>query len=636
MGGNFAENIEADTAVREPVEETVMGGPGAGRREVFAMDGKVIWLDNDRDAILSDSGRDTLVDRYLMKGESFQRMFARVACAGADDSAHAQRLYDYISRLWFMPATPVLTNLGTKRGNPISCFLNSVDDSLDGIVSTWNENVWLAARGGGIGTYWGLVREVGSPAGENGATSGIMPFIKVMDSQTLAISQGGIRRGSAAVYLPIWHPEIEEFVEIRRTTGGDVNRKALNLHNAVVIDDAFMRAVANGGQYDLRSPLGNPVRRVDARALWIKILTARAETGEPYILFSDTVQRAIPEHHKGLGLTVLQSNLCTEILLPTGKDYAGSSRSAVCCLSSLNMEIYDEWRGRMDQLVYDVMRFLDNVLETFIRITYGVKGFERSNYSARMERSVGLGIMGFHGYLQQKMVPFESVMAQQINKTFFIRLRQQCDDSNRRLAGERGACPDSINAGQGDRRFSYMMAIAPTASISIIANDSSPGIEPLSANAFTQKTLTGSLMIQNKYLGQLLRAKGRDTKEVWSSITVNGGSVQHLDFLDEFEKDVFKTFLEIDQGWVIQHAADRTPYIDQGQSVNISVRPNISKKELHQLHFDAWQKGLKTLYYCRSESVGSADKVSERVERNHMDSTEAEEPAKYETCEACQ
>jgi len=568
-----------------------------------------ITVDHSRDALLTEFGKATLVDRYLMPGETFQTMFGRVACYYASTPEHAQRLYDYISKLWFMPATPILSNGGTSRGLPISCFLNSVGDSLEGINGAWTENAWLAARGGGIGTYWGDVRSIGERVGVVGKTSGVVPFIKVMDSMTLAISQGSLRRGSAAVYLPIDHPEIEEFVDIRRVGGGDPNRRALNLHNGISITDEFMRAVQAGEAFALRSPRDRAIiQTVDARALWIKILTARLETGEPYLLFVDTVNRAIPDHQKLLGLAVKQSNLCSEITLPTGRDHLGNDRTAVCCLSSLNVEFFDRWSSD-PLIVEDALRFLDNVLSDFIAKTKDVPGFEKARYSAARERSVGLGVMGLHSYFQGHMIPFESVMAKVWNKRIFSYIKERADEANTRLGIELGACPDAEDAGFM-KRFSNMTAVAPTASISIIAGCTSPGIEPLAANSFVQKTLSGSFNVRNTALERLLTEKGRNTPKTWTSITVAGGSVQHLDFLSDDEKAVFRTAMEIDQRWIIELAAERAPLICQAQSVNIFLPSNVGKKALHDLHFSAWQKGLKSLYYCRSASLQRAEVAS--------------------------
>lgn len=567
-----------------------------------------VQVDHSRDALLTAFGKAVLEDRYLLPGESYQDLFARVASYYADDSAHAQRLYDYISRLWFMPATPVLSNGGTDRGLPISCFLNEASDSLDGIVDLWNENVWLASRGGGIGSYWGNLRSIGEQVRGNGKTSGVIPFIRVQDALTLAISQGSLRRGSAAVYLPVRHPEIEEFIELRRPTGGDPNRKALNLHHGVLIPDAFMRAVENDEEWALTSPKdGAVIRKVSARQLWIRILTARVETGEPYIVFIDHVNRAIPEHHKLAGLSVKTSNLCSEITLPTGVDSYGRDRTAVCCLSSLNLEYYKAWEQH-PTFIEDCLRFLDNVLSDFIK--KAPDSMAKAKYSAMRERSVGLGVMGLHSFLQEGRIPLESVMAKVWNKRMFRHIKAQTDAASVKLAHERGACPDAADYGIMER-FSNKLAIAPTASISIICGGSSPGIEPTAANSFTHKTLSGSFTVRNKHLEMLLEEKGQNTQEVWSSISTNSGSVQHLECLDDHEKDVFKTALELDQRWLIDLAGDRTPYVCQAQSLNIFLPANVHKKELHAIHWLAWKKGVKSLYYCRSMSLARAEAVAE-------------------------
>jgi ribonucleoside-diphosphate reductase alpha chain len=602
--------------------------------------GNRITIDKTRDDRLTPFGVATLVDRYLLPEEGPQDLFARVAMYYGDDSAHAQRIYDYISKLWFMPATPILSNGGTSRGLPISCFLNETNDSLEEIVSLWNENVWLASLGGGIGSYWGNVRSIGEKVGRNGKTSGIVPFIRVMDSLTLAISQGSLRRGSAAIYLPIDHPEIEEFIEIRRPTGGDPNRKALNLHHGVLVPDAFMHAVAEDAEWALRSPKDKAViSRVKARDLWVRLLTARIETGEPYIVYIDHVNDRIPEHHKMAGLNVKMSNLCSEITLPTGRDHLGNDRTAVCCLSSLNFETFEEWQDH-PTFIEDVMRFLDNVLTDFIN--KAPDSMKRAKYAAMRERSVGLGVMGFHSFLQSKMIPMEGVMAKVWNRKMFQHVKRQADDASVKLAHERGACPDAADYGVMER-FSNKMAIAPTASISIICGGASPGIEPVAANAYTHKTLSGSFAVKSPYLQKLLRDKGQDTEDVWSSIYTNEGSVQHLDFLSADEKDVFKTAFEIDQRWLIEHAGDRTPFVCQAQSLNVFLPADVNKAELHKVHWDAWAKGVKSLYYCRSKSIQRAESAAS-WHRTKManDATEpkqlelGEEPKKYEECLACQ
>ncbi len=538
-----------------------------------------------------------------------------------------------------MPATPVLSNGGTERGLPISCFLNEAGDSLNGILDLWSENVWLAARGGGIGSYWGNLRSIGEKIGKVGKTSGIIPFIKVMDSLTLAISQGSLRRGSAACYLPIDHPEIEEFIEMRRPTGGDTNRRSLNLHHGVLVSDAFMRAVETDSQWALKSPKDGSVQAtLSARNLWIRLLTARVETGEPYIIYIDTVNRQIPQHHKLAGLTVKTSNLCSEITLPTGKDREGNERTAVCCLSSLNIEKYDEWKDD-ENFIEDIMRFLDNVLTDFIN--KAPDSFANAKYAAARERSVGLGVMGLHSYFQQKGIPFGSVMSKVWNKKIFTLIQKKVDQASKDLAEERGACPDAEEFGIKER-FSNKTAIAPTASISIICGGASPGIEPIAANSYTHKTLSGSYNVRNKYLAKLLEKHGKNTDEVWSSITTNQGSVSHLEFLTKEEKETFKTAFEIDQRWIVELGADRTPHISQAQSVNVFVPADVHKKDLHQLHFQAWKKGLKSLYYCRSKSIqraeninaGSSTDVTKNVYSNKKESSN--EDKKYEECLSCQ
>jgi ribonucleoside-diphosphate reductase alpha chain len=614
----------------------------SGEAELFQNEkGITIKIDRSRDSNLTDFGRATLDDRYLGQNESYQDLFARVASTYADNNLHAQRIYNYISNLWFMPATPVLSNGGTERGLPISCFLNEASDSLKGITDLWAENVWLAARGGGIGSYWGNLRSIGEKIGKVGKTSGIIPFIKVMDSLTLAISQGSLRRGSAACYLPIDHPEIEEFIEMRRPTGGDINRRSLNLHHGVLVSDDFMRAVETNGQWALRSPNDGTVQStIPARNLWIRLLTARVETGEPYVVYIDTVNRQIPQHHKLAGLKVKTSNLCSEITLPTGIDNDGKERTAVCCLSSLNLDTYDEWKDN-EQFVEDVMRFLDNVMTDFIN--KAPDEFANAKYSAMRERSVGLGVMGLHSYFQQKGIPFGSVMSKVWNKKVFKNIQEKVDAASVTLAEERGACPDAAEYGIKER-FSNKTAIAPTASISIICGGTSAGVEPISGNSYTHKTLSGSFNVRNKYLQKVLDKYEKNNEEIWSSITTNQGSVSHLDFLTDSEKEIFKTAFEIDQRWIIELGADRTPHISQAQSINVFVPADIHKKELHDIHFQAWKKGLKSLYYCRSKSIQRAEDVtagsSTDVRKNVYKKDEDKEPENkdnnYEECLSCQ
>jgi ribonucleoside-diphosphate reductase alpha chain len=625
--------LSGEAVVRSEVslgERTATPPPPRTERPALQLVRKV-EVDRSRDALLTDFGKKTLEDRYLLAGESYQDMFARVATAYADDADHAQRVYDYISNLWFMPATPVLSNGGAQRGLPISCFLNAVGDSLEGIQGVWNENVALASNGGGIGTYWGGVRSIGEKVKGAGQTSGIIPFIRVMDSLTLAISQGSLRRGSAAVYLDIHHPEIEEFLEIRKPSG-DFNRKSLNLHHGISITDEFMEAVRDGALFGLRSPkTGEVLRQVDARSLWQKILEIRLQTGEPYLIFSDAVNRAMPAHQRELGLRVKQSNLCSEIMLHTGKDHLGRERTAVCCLSSVNAEKFLEWRDH-PTFVEDVFRFLDNVLQDFI--DRAPSAMEAAVYAAQRERSVGLGLMGFHSFLQAQGVPFESALAKSWNMRLFKHLRRKADEASRALAAERGACPDAEERGVMER-FSHKLAIAPTASISIICGGTSAGIEPIPANIYSHKTLSGTFAVKNPYLERLLAERGADTAETWNSILENEGSVQHLDVLSQDEKDVFKTAFELDQRWVIELAADRTPDICQSQSLNVFLPGDVDKWDLHMLHWSAWERGCKSLYYLRSKSVqraafaGADPSVAPRE-------VMATARTDYEECLACQ
>jgi len=588
-------------------------------------------LVRSRDNLLTAFGKITLTDRYLLEGESFQDMFARVSCAFADDVAHAQRLYDAMSKLWFMPATPVLSNGETTRGLPISCFLNSVSDSLDGIVDTWNENVWLASNGGGIGTYWGRVRSIGEKV-KGGVTSGIIPFIHVMDGLTLAISQGSLRRGSAAVYLDIHHPEIEEFLEIRKASG-DFNRKSLNLHHGINVTDEFMQAIGSGSKFALRSPKnGETIRQIDARQLWQRIFSKRLQTGEPYLLFIDSVNRALPKHQRELGLKVTTSNLCSEITLPTGLDQHGEERTAVCCLSSLNLETWDQWKDEPG-FVEDVMRFLDNVLTHFI--TVAPDGMRRAKYAALRERSVGLGVMGFHSFLQANAIPLESATAKSFNLQMFRKIRRAADAASVALAQERGPCPDALERGVM-ARFSHKLAIAPTASISIICGGTSACIEPIPANIYTHKTLSGAISVRNPHLAKLLASKGADTSDVWQSIIEHEGSVAHLGVLSEREKATFRTAFEIDQRWIVEFAADRSPFICQSQSINLYLPADIDKWDLHMLHWTAWKRGVKSLYYCRSKSISRASFAgklgAKATEEQKIQVTRTD----YEECLACQ
>ena len=573
-------------------------------------------IDYRRDKYLSEFSIKTLEDRYMVEGEkSPQDAFARAARTFADDEAHAQRLYDYASKLWFMFSTPVLSNGGTKRGLPISCFLNYVEDSRGGITDHYTENAFLSSVGGGVGGCWNDVRSVGSKTSAGSESTGVIPFLKVVDAEMLAFSQGVTRRGSYAAYLDMSHPEIEEFLDIRKPTGGDVNRKSTNLHHAVTVSDEFMELIEQATRiegfddsWDLIDPhSGKVTKTVSAKTLWVKLIQNRVETGEPYIMFSDTVQDALPQFQKDLGLKVHHSNLCSEITLATAED-----RTAVCCLSSVNLEEYDEWSDN-DQFIPDLVRMLDNVLTYFI--DNAPNELWRAKFSAEKERSIGLGAMGFHAYLQRHNIPFESVLAKGANNRMFARIKSEAVRATKELATERGECVDGRGSGV---RNAHLLAVAPNASSSIICGNTSPSIEPYRANAFTQKTKSGSSLLKNEYLQHALQEIDMDTEEVWKSIITNNGSVQQLDFLDEYTKDVFKTAVEIDQRWVIEMAGDRQEHICQSQSLNIFFPANVSKQELHAIHMMAWKKKVKTLYYLRSEAMKRAETVSDEALRKYI------------------
>lgn len=565
----------------------------------------MIQIDNSKTALLTEFAKEVLRDRYLLPDETEQEMFARVATTYSNDDSHAQRLYNYMSNLWFMPASPVLANAGSKRGLPISCFLQNVQDNMADIANNWNETIWYSFKGGGIGVYYGNVRGVGERVGVVGKTSGVIPFLKVNESLAGAISQGSLRRGSSAVYLPISHPDIEEFIEIRKATGGDPNRKVnpLNLNHAVCIDDEFMKCVKSGVAYALISPhSGAILRKINARELWIKILQTRMETGEPYLLFVDRLKDATPSFHKQAGLVPVQSNLCSEITLPTDKD-----RTAVCCLSSVNLEYYDEWKDNK-LFIEDIMYLLDNVLEDFIQ--NAPKEMNKAIFSALQERSVGLGAMGFHSYLQSRKIPLDSLMSLVYNKQIFNHIKTESDNASIKIATERGSCPDAERYGVVER-FAYKRAVAPNATISIICGTTSPGIEPFPANVFSHKTLSGTFTVRNKHLDKLIKEEyNSDYDNIWKSIIEQEGSIQNLPMFSDEVKQVFKTAFEIDQRYIIQLAADRTPLIDQAQSLNIFLPADIDKSSLNRIHYGAWEKGIKTMYYCRSKSVGRTEKIS--------------------------
>jgi len=570
-------------------------------------------IDYSRDDLLTHFGKTTLKDRYLLPEEkSPQDAFARAAEAFSDNPEMAQRIYDYASKLWFMYSTPVLSNGGSARGMPISCFLNYVGDSREGLTGHYTENAWLASVGGGIGGYWGHVRSDGMLTSGGSQSSGSIPFMHVVDSEILAFSQGKTRRGSYASYMDISHPEIIEFIEMRKPTGGDAHRKNLNLHHGINITNEFMELIdkcVKEPTYDDSWNLIDPhtkkvVRTISARDLWLKILEVRVNTGEPYISFIDTVNEGLPETQKNLGLKVHHSNLCSEISLPTDEN-----RTAVCCLSSVNLEKYDEWKN--DALfIPDLIRFLDNVLQHFI--DKAPEQLFRARFSAAQERSLGLGAMGFHAYLQSKGIPFESAIAKSINIKIFKSIKQQAVNESERLAVKRGEAPDMEGTGL---RNAHLLAVAPNASSSIICGTTSPSIEPYRANAYVQKTMSGSFLVKNKHLEKLLEKKGLNNDDIWTSIIAQRGSVAHVEGLSENEKDIFKTAIEIDQRWLIEHAADRQEHICQSQSLNIFIPADVNIKDLHNLHMMAWKKKIKTLYYCRSEAIKRAELVSQKVQR---------------------
>ena len=598
---------------------------------------------------------DTLKDRYLYQeeGETYaQEAFARAAVfaatfKGTTDFELAQRLYNYSSDLWFMFSTPILSNGGTNRGLPISCFLNYVPDSRDGLSAHYDENIWLASTGGGIGGYWGSVRSNGIATANNSRSTGSIPFMKVVDSQMLAFNQGITRRGSYAAYMDIDHPEIEEFINIRKESGGDINRKCLNLHNGINLTNEFLQAVKNDDDWRLIDPkTKEAVKIVSARELWWQILNARAETGEPYMVNIDNCNDALPKSQKDLGLEIKQSNLCSEITLPTNEE-----RTAVCCLSSVNLEHFDEW-SKNEQFIDDLVTMLDNVLQHFIdnaidtseigeynanykrfsnHVKPDKKSFTKAAYSAYRERSIGLGAMGFHAYLQRKGIPFEGIFATGFNYKAFQHIKGKAVDATKRLAEERGEAPDVHGSGH---RNAHLLAIAPNASSSIICGGTSPSIEPYRANVYTHKTLSGSYQVKNRNLESLLKKKGLKAKEleqVWKDIAANEGSVQHLDILDDKEKELFKTANEINQIWIVEHAYKRQEFVCQSQSVNLFfVFPKATEpQEIHDeylqyvndVHWYAMHT-LKSLYYFRSDAARTAENVNIKIPRIRLEDVE--------------
>lgn len=588
-----------------------------------------INIDLERDALFDDHGMKRMKDSYMRDDEeSPQHRFAFVSKAFGSNDKHAQRLYDYASKHWLSYSTPILSFGRTTKGLPISCFLNYMDDSSQGLVDTLSETNWLSMLGGGVGIGLGI-----RSADEK--STGIMPHLKIYDASCLAYRQGRTRRGSYAAYLDIGHPDIISFLEMRKPTG-DQNIRCLNLHHGINIPDSFMEIIEKcmtdkeaDDSWPLIDPAsGETIEIVSARELWQKVLELRMMTGEPYLHFIDTSNKHLPQWLKDKGLTVRQSNLCSEIILPTDK-----KRTAVCCLSSVNLEYYNEWKDDK-KFLHDVAEMLDNVLQHFI--DNAPKPVARAVYSASRERSIGVGALGFHAYLQKSNIAFESAMAKSANMRMFKHIREKLDEANKKLGAERGEAPDAVGTGL---RFSHLMAVAPNASSSILMGNTSPSIEPYRANGFRQDTLSGAYFYRNKYLNALLKSKGIDEDklaEIWSSIIANDGSVQHLDILEDYEKDVFKTAMEIDQRWVIEHAADRQQFIDQAQSVNLFFRPNVNIMYLHAVHFLAWKHGLKTLYYCRSEKIGKADKVAKKIEREIIKEIDVQQLAEGTDCLACE
>jgi ribonucleoside-diphosphate reductase alpha chain len=588
-----------------------------------------IKIDLERDKLFDELGVKRLKESYMKDDEeSPQHRFAFVSKAFASNPEHAQRLYEYSSRHWLSYSTPILSFGRSKRGMPISCFLNYIEDTAEGLVDNLSETNWLSMLGGGVGIGFGI-------RSADDKSTGVMPHLKIYDASSLAYRQGRTRRGSYAAYLDVSHPDIIAFLEMRKPTG-DPNVRCLNLHHGINITDDFMSIIENcmldpnaNDDWELKDPHTGEVREiVSAKHLWQMILELRMHTGEPYIHYIDTSNKHLPEFLKNKGLKVHQSNLCSEIILPTDEE-----RTAVCCLSSLNLETYDEWKNE-PTFLRDVAEMLDNVLQYFI--DNAPDAISRAKYSASRERSIGVGALGFHAYLQRNNIAFEGVMAKVTNNRIFKHIRQGLDNADIELGKERGEAPDAVGTG---RRFSHLMAIAPNASSSIIMGNTSPSIEPYRANAYRQDTLSGAYLNKNRWLDQLIKSKITDEQEyndIWSSIIANDGSVQHLDILDENEKAVFKTSMEIDQRWVIDLAADRQNYIDQAQSLNLFFRPDAHIKYIHAIHFMAWKKGLKTLYYCRSEKIGKADKVSKRIERQVIKELDMTQIAQGNDCIACE
>ena len=590
-----------------------------------------IKVDYSRDNLFDELGIKRLKESYMREDEtSPQERFAYVSKHFGSSSEHSQRLYEYSSRHWLSYSTPILSFGRSKRGLPISCFLPYLDDSAEGLVDCLAEVNWLSMLGGGVGIGIGI-------RSADDKSVGVMPHLRTYDASSLAYRQGRTRRGSYAAYLDVSHPDILIFLEMRKPTG-DQNMRCQNLHHGINITDDFMRLIEKcmlepdaDDTWELKDPHSGEVRdTIPAREMWQRILEIRMQTGEPYLHFIDTSNRMMPEFQKKLGLSIKQSNLCSEIILPTDKE-----RTAVCCLSSLNLEYFDEWKN--DSLfLADIAEMLDNVLQYFI--DNAPSPVQRAIYSASRERSIGVGALGFHAYLQKNNVPWESAMATGANIKMFKHIKEGLDAANLKLGKERGEAPDCVGTG---RRFAHVMAVAPNASSSILMGNTSPSVEPFRANAYRQDTLSGSHLNKNKYLDKIIKEKcdadeKLDYNEIWSSIIANDGSVQHLNFLDEWQKDVYKTSMEIDQRWIVDHAANRQSYIDQAQSINLFFRPDVNVKYLHAVHYQAWKQGLKTLYYCRSEKLAKADKVAKKIERQVIEEIDLKQLASEEVCLACE
>jgi ribonucleoside-diphosphate reductase alpha chain len=590
-----------------------------------------IQIDLSRDSLFDKLGIQRLQESYMKDDEtSPQHRFAFVSKTFGSNPEHAQRLYEYASKHWLSYATPILSFGRSKRGMPISCFLNFIDDTAEGLVENLSETNWLSMLGGGVGIGFGI-------RAADDKSTGVMPHLRTYDASSMAYRQGRTRRGSYAAYLDISHPDVGLFLEMRKPTG-DPNMRALNLHHGINITDDFMQIIERcmadddtDDSWNLTDPKSGEIRdTVSAKELWQKILELRMMTGEPYIHFIDASNRALPDFQKALGLKIHQSNLCSEIILPTDR-----KRTAVCCLSSVNLEYYDAW-SKDPLFLKDMAEMLDNVLQYFI--DNAPKQVSRAIYSAKRERSIGIGALGFHAYLQRKGVAWESAVAKGTNMRIFKHIKTRLDAANLELGTERGEAPDATGTG---RRFSHMQAIAPNASSSIIMGNTSPSIEPWRANAYRQDTLSGSFLNKNKYLDGIIKFESVTQKdgwydEVWSSIIANDGSVQHLTWMDAITKEVYKTSMEIDQRWVIEHAADRQKFIDQAQSLNLFFRPDANIKYLHAVHYLAWKQGLKTLYYCRSEKIGKADKVSKRIEREAIKEIDFKAMIDGDACIACE